>query len=734
MKKKYLIIIFLILSLNLTQKLFGKENPQLFLKEILGAIEKENYTNAIDKLLIFKDRFSHTPWAGRSLYLLGYCYLQTRDLDNALMFYRESKKRYPQLNDYIQFNISTIWGEKGEYKKKIDSLKIFLKSYPSSRLRPNALYQLAQTHFLLNDYKDASKYYQEFIEKNSYEEEMEFIQALYNLGVSFFKIDNFKKAFSTYQRLYIDFPQAPLADLSLQRMEEIKDRLKYPEPLFLPSQQYRRAENLIEAKYYQKAIDELKVLIKQGGDIGEDSFFLLGITFSKMEEKDKAIKILENFIKKYPKSTKVPRAYYRIGRIYWNKGSIPQSEKYLKKLIKKYPKNEWTEKGLYVLARIAEEEGKYKKSLKLYTRLRTDFPKGELAKEAQWEKGWIYYLLKKYKNAYDHFNLIKKDFSFNPEIACKALYWKGRSAERLNDIDQVISIYKDLLQEYPYTYYAYAGKERLEKILKKQISSPVGPLFKKTVAINSKQLIKSPPLKKWESYHYKKMSELVALGFFKDASKEVDILSEIFPREPRYLFLLSDVYYKSKSYIQAIKKLNDIYISLSKEEIKSLPKRFWRIYYPKTPWPIIKLHSENNGLEPYLILAMIRQESAFDPKIISRAGAMGLMQLMPSTAKMISRKLRVKKFNKDMLFMPDINISLGTRYFGDLLKEFDGNLVLALASYNAGEKRVRKWFKEKYRKDIEVFIEQIPYFETKNYVKSILRNYNNYKMIYKNEG
>lgn len=364
-----------------------KRNPRSF-KEILGAIEKENYTNAIDKLVIFKDRFSHTPWAGRSLYLLGYCYLQTRDLDNALLFYEKSKKRYLQLDDYIQYNISNIWREKEEYEKQIESLKMFLESYPYSRLRLHAIHQLAQTYFLLNHYKDASKYYQEFIDKNIYEEDEELIQALYNLGVSLEKIGNFTNAFSTYQRLYIDFPQDPLADLSLKRMKEIKDKFKYPEPLFLPLQQYRRAERLIETKYYQKAIGELKALINKGGDIGEDSLFLLGITFSKMGKKNKAIKTLKRFIKKYPKSPKVPRGYYKIGKIYWNKGPVSESKKYLKKLIKKYPKNEWAEKGLYVLARVAEEEKEYKKSLRFYSRLRVDFPKGELAKEAQWKKGW----------------------------------------------------------------------------------------------------------------------------------------------------------------------------------------------------------------------------------------------------------------------------------------------------------------------------------------------------------
>lgn len=357
-----------------------------------------------------------------------------------------------------------------------------------------------------------------------------------------------------------------------------------------------------------------------------------------------------------------------------------------------------------------------------------------MLKRLSGKRAGIYYLLKRYKNAYHNFNLIKKDFYLNPEITRRALYWKGRSAERLDDIDQAISIYKNLLQDYPYTYYAYVGEERLKKIFGKQISRPVVPFFRRTVSINSKHLIKPPPLKTRERYHYIKMRELIALGFLKDASKEIDVLSEIFPEKPRYLFLSGDGYYKSRSYFQAIKKLNAIYITLSKEEIKNLPRRFWRIYYPKTPWSITKLHSENNGLEPYLILAIIRQESAFDSRIISRAGAIGLMQLMPRTAKMVSKKLNVKKFKKDMLSIPDINISLGTRYLADILKEYDGNLVLALASYNAGEKRVKKWFKEKYREDIEIFIEQIPYFETRNYVKNILRNYNNYKMIYKNEG
>jgi soluble lytic murein transglycosylase len=126
-----------------------------------------------------------------------------------------------------------------------------------------------------------------------------------------------------------------------------------------------------------------------------------------------------------------------------------------------------------------------------------------------------------------------------------------------------------------------------------------------------------------------------------------------------------------------------------------------------------------------MIISLVRQESSFNPKASSVVGATGLMQLMPATAKRFNRRVRVKH-----LVNPEINLTIGIRYFKQLLTRYDGNLIYALASYNAGENRIEKWKKDIFKTDDPLAtIEAIPFEETRNYVKLIYRNYFFYRLL-----
>lgn len=148
-----------------------------------------------------------------------------------------------------------------------------------------------------------------------------------------------------------------------------------------------------------------------------------------------------------------------------------------------------------------------------------------------------------------------------------------------------------------------------------------------------------------------------------------------------------------------------------------------RYIFPLTYIDIIKRYARN--VDPLVIISLVRQESSFNPNANSAVGALGLMQLMPATAKRYSPRVRAKH-----LVNPQINLGIGIKYFRDLLARYDGNLIFALAAYNAGESRIDRWRKEIFRcEDPLAQIEAIPYEETRNYVKLIYRNYFFYSML-----
>ena len=161
----------------------------------------------------------------------------------------------------------------------------------------------------------------------------------------------------------------------------------------------------------------------------------------------------------------------------------------------------------------------------------------------------------------------------------------------------------------------------------------------------------------------------------------------------------------------------------------SLPAEILQIIFPLTYWDLIRKHATARNLDPYLIAALIAQESTFDPKARSAANAWGLMQVVPATGRRLARSLGIRRFSTAMLTDPETNIRLGTLYFARLVEQF-GGAHYALASYNAGENRVVRWKAERPGIDQDEFIDDIPFPETQNYVKRILGTAEDYRALY----
>ena len=147
--------------------------------------------------------------------------------------------------------------------------------------------------------------------------------------------------------------------------------------------------------------------------------------------------------------------------------------------------------------------------------------------------------------------------------------------------------------------------------------------------------------------------------------------------------------------------------------------------YPTGLLPTIKLQGAK-GVDPYLIAAIIREESQYDVKAVSRVGAIGLMQVMPATANNVAQRVGLPALGREDLFDQETNIRIGVRYVEQLLEQFSGNLVYTIASYNAGPLAVGGWIAQHRGQSQDEFVELIPYQETRQYVKRVLRSYREY--------
>ena len=184
-------------------------------------------------------------------------------------------------------------------------------------------------------------------------------------------------------------------------------------------------------------------------------------------------------------------------------------------------------------------------------------------------------------------------------------------------------------------------------------------------------------------------------------------------------------YYRA---LQALKHAISGYFAM---DVNALPQPYWEGLFPRPYWESLRRYSEANGLDPYLVASLIRQESEFNPTVVSHANAYGLMQLFPRPARGRLRKLGLHNYKTDSLLDPAINIELGTKYFREMVDHFGGQVEYALAAYNAGSSRVEDWRSSGNYHDIEEFVESIPFTETREYVQAIVRNAEVYKQVYK---
>jgi soluble lytic murein transglycosylase len=169
--------------------------------------------------------------------------------------------------------------------------------------------------------------------------------------------------------------------------------------------------------------------------------------------------------------------------------------------------------------------------------------------------------------------------------------------------------------------------------------------------------------------------------------------------------------------------------SAASASIKGVPLAYWRILYPEPWWDTIKAESAKNNLDPYLVASLIRQESEFNPSVVSYANAWGLMQLLPPVGKALAKEEGMNHFQTFQLLDPETNIRLGTRYLRQRIERFGGVPEYALAAYNAGDSRVVDWEAAGPYQGMDEFVESIPFTQTREYVEAILRNVETYKAI-----
>ena len=386
------------------------------------------------------------------------------------------------------------------------------------------------------------------------------------------------------------------------------------------------------------------------------------------------------------------------------------------------PASRWTESALFLAGNFYWVQLARDQASSYYKRVEENFPNSSDALPAQWRVAWTAVL----KRAGDDAQLLQDHLRRFPGslYTPDALYWLGRLAEEADARPLARGYYEKLAQRFPHNYFESLGSARLRAIGPGPVEvsellgtiPPVSAVPKLDGAV--------PPA---AAGHKARADALRSIAC--DSSAELELRAAYAATgSPSLLLEAAKAAVSAERYGAAIGAVWQIFPHLDGEPFSVVPRDAWTAAYALPYQSSIQRWSRQTALDPMLVAGLIHQESAFAVDARSVSDALGLMQLLPSTARRLARQSRVR-YSQLRLFDPDYNVRLGTAYLANLQKQF-GSVEAALAAYNAGEDRVIAWTTGQTYRETAEFVESIPFTETRQYVEIISRNADIYRKLY----
>ena len=642
----------------------------------------------------------------REIFRLGYHFLQEKNRDGARVFFTRALEVYPLLADYSLYYLGLLSREAGQSAEARASFLRLLADHPESIWAGRAALEVATLALAEGNWAEAAQYAEQARASRvalgpvRHEAALVLAQAREGQG-------DVAEAYSLYQELRRTTPRSAVGKTAKARVEQLraleparfalKDDQEYLDEVRLLAQQGDggKAEELVQQFTTRFPVSPLR----------PEALTVLAAVYKGQGRVEDAITVWKEVAAQYSDSAVAPTVLQEWGTLLWNKDRDDEARAVFERLTQRYPRHSQAAEAWYAIGRILQDQREDQRAVTAYQRLAALFPDSSLAREGRWRQGWMAYRRGDFRQAETLFAALARSAPDTAEGE-SALYWQARAAERVARADKAAQGYRDLLRRYPDGYYAWWAEQRLKVSL-----PPLEPGLDGAAS--------APVLPPRLDRHYRRSQELHAIGLLDFARRELDVVKEGAPREPAVARFLLAEYSRLEGYAAALRFAQSL--------ARGGNRNWLRYLFPHAYWETVSAQARQKRLDPYLVLALIRQESLFNPEAVSPAQAYGLMQLLPAT---VARLKRSPSVIAGALTDPGFNIEAGTAYLRHLLDLYDGNLILAMAAYNAGETAVNKWRARYPDLAPDEFVESISFRETRTYVKLVLRDYRTYRRLY----
>lgn len=544
-------------------------------------------------------------------------------------------------------------------------------------------------------------------------------EAWLQLGRAAERAGDSEKALRAYRRVYYDFPLSAQSGDAQSGIDRLQARESAPFDIL--KHEIARGERLFAARRWAQARATFQPLMRVQGETGQLASLRVAECDYYLDRFQAARDGVLPFVKGGAREAEARFFYLTALR------ALGERQTYVtlaRELVDDFPESSWSEETLNNLAShyiIVDED---EQADRVFRELARRFPRSRHAERAAWKIGWRAYRSGDFQQAAEVFEQAAATFP-RADYRPAWLYWSARSRDKTGETAVATGRYRLVVVDYQNSYYGRLA----DAILTERREPPVAPNAPDPAQARSADSVPTAAL----------IRQLLSLELYDQALREVQYAQRAWGDSPQLQATIAWIRHNQGLTLTATERFNALrgaintmrraYPQFMAAGGEALPADVLRIIFPIDYWPLIRKYTTTHGLDPYLVTALMAQESTFTPEIKSPANAYGLMQVIPGTGSRYARRMGIRPFSIASLTNPETNVRIGTQYFKDLVDRF-GGAHFALASYNAGESRVAEWRAEKPDLAQDEFIDDIPFPETQTYVKRILGTAEDYRRLY----
>lgn len=610
-------------------------------------------------------------------------------------------KRFDLLADYALYYQAQALKNLDKPEEAIAPLAAIQKLYPQSPLQRPVMLMIADIQYARKEFSSAATSFHKYIEK--YPSGSDSIGAQFRLALCREVTGDTSAAVKLLRNLWLASPAssfAPKAEEELKRMQAAGVTVAP----YTTDELYRRASTLYDLKKFSQSATDLKTLSRTGQSPETVARMDLktGQALYRARKYREAEQYFSTLLRRDLSPALAAEATYWLARTQDRSSRDEDAVTTFLQTADRWPNANDADNALLEAALIRKSQKRWIDVKTLAERILSGYPESPLRPQAWWEAGWSSYQSKDWQSAAVYFRKLADSDTWRD----RALYWLSRAQAASGDKETAESTYTKLQHEFPLSYYSVGA---VQDTGKKETEFP-------SFAADTLETLPLP-------VNFERTRALISFGMIEEARKE---LSSSKGKNGSFAKIIgiARLYLEMDDYNGAYNLVRKEYPSLNSKE----GRQILALKYPLPFRDIVQKNAETSKVAPQLVYAVIRSESSFSPVAVSPVGAVGLMQLMPATAGQIEGKPTVAR---DRLTQPGLNINYGVRHFKDMLVQYNGDVISTIASYNAGGTAVNRWKKEFGDMPPVEFIEQIPYGETREYVKQVLASSAIYERLYR---